>query len=319
MRFALFALLSLLCGGTARTARADLTVLTQVTVAGKIAPPPPNDPNGAMPPDAPKDGPPAAPKDAAGLVKTFYKGKMARVEKPDGSITLYDGVKGRVYTLDAADKTYRARSMKQAAESPSPLFAQMPEGVHFSVKLTLVKSKDARTIAEKPALRYDVTGTATLKMDGGFPGAGGPGGFPGGGGGFPGGPGGGGFPGGGGGQGGPPQGGRPPGDGEMPSMQLEGEFWLSDSAWLPEGVKSPALPLIQPATPDGPFAKTVAERLNKMKMLPLSSRLTLTMKRPGQDQPEPLTLTTEIKSITEAPLDDALFVIPSDYRRASEK
>ena len=303
-KFAVIAGALLLWSGLSARVRADLTVVSQVHRTGGK---PQNAPPDSSRPGA--DAPNEASRSADRTTTTYYKGRMARVESPDGMVWIYDGVKNRAYALDATKKTYRQMGLKQAAESKNPLMAQMPQGVKFDARVMLIKSEEAKTFAGKTAALYRVTGEAKIQMEGGFPGG------PGGGGGFPGGGpgGGGGFPGG----GQPPRGGPPGAGGELPSMQLEGEFWLTDSSLLPEGVKSPALAQIRPALPDGPFSRPLLDRLNKLKMLPLSSRLTLTMKMPGQEQANAITITTEVAAITEAPLANSLFTLPLDYKKAA--
>ena len=148
-----------------------------------------------------------------------------------------------------------------------------------------------------------------------------------GGGGFPGG--GGGFPGGGGHRGRRGGGGVGRGGGKRsPATQISGEVWLSDAAKLPDDKKATALPAAQELLSEGgPALKPLTDGLNKKKLLPLYSRITLTRaarRARGADQadggrsteaaPEQtVTTATQVKSLSQGTLDDALFQLPSDY------
>ena len=302
--FALFAICTIPCAFPG-AAEADLTIVSQISVTGAMQPPTPPD---AAPPDASAAAP--AGKEPVTMT-TYFKGRMARTEDKNGVVTIYDGVHNQVYKLDPAAKKYINISMRQAMESAGPMLAQMPEQMKFDAKIVLTRTEDSKTLAEKSVQRYAFTGTATLKMEGGFPGGGGgfPGGGPGGNGGFPGG-------------GPPPNGGMPNGGPpmELPTIKVSGEYWLADNALLPEGSKSPFLPLVPPTISEGPFVRPLYDRLGKLKRIPLASSITLTMQGGQQGAGQSaMTIVTEVQSVSDAPLADALFQVPSDYHKVAAK
>lgn len=269
-------------------------------------------------------------------VTTCYRDGRARVEDSAGRVTIYDPKADKVYRLDAARKTYFAASLKETLRgSMGPTDGQaqgMPGGRPRMKMQAEVKSKahpETRSIAGQEARRIAVTAKVKLAPEGGMPPGGGPGGGPGR---MPGGMPGGGRPGGGRrGGGGRPGGGMPGGGpGEMPAMQVEGEYWLSEAVAV-SGVspkeKGALLPSFAQTLPDHPMAavlwKPLAERMAREKGFPLASRVTLAsrqLRRPGaqeepQAQPEPTVVTMEVRSVTEETLDDALFRVPEDYAR----
>ena len=260
-------------------------------------------------------------------VTTYYKGRLARVDVTGGAVTLYNGDSGRVYTLDPAKKTYYVLPLKQVQEGRAGAEAQ---DANLDVKVDL-KSPDGaetRTYAGLTAKEYDVSGSIGVKpreSGGGglLGGIFGGGGFPGGGGGFPGGGGHHGRRGGGGGGRGGGGGGR-----QSPTTQISGEVWLSDAAKLPDDKKATALPAAQELlSGGGPALKPLTDGLNKKKLLPLYSRITLTRaarRARGADQadggqgteasPEQtVTTATQVKSFSQGTLDDGLFQLPSGY------
>ena len=180
-----------------------------------------------------------------------------------------------------------------------------------------------QAFVDKEASRYNLTGTATLKPEfsggspgGGFPGGGrrggrSGGGFPGGG--FPGGgfPGGGRRPGGGypGGDGGPGRAGR-----RMPVIEIAGEYWIAAAPSIKTKTKNSLLPSIVQTVPSGPFVRLLDDKVAKTKGLPVSSKVTMTMKSPRAEAPTMVTVTTAVTSMKEDPLADALFQVPLDYR-----
>jgi len=303
--------------------RADVKIISEVTVTGGPSQDQlrmPRSPQEAVPSNnAPGQPPvkPATPKTAT----TYYKGKMVRAEVQGGPATIYDGDAGKVYILHPDQKTYSVLSVAQMMEQLSaPLRQNAPNGgrqrnARFDAKVKLEKSDATKTIAGKDARKYVVTASMEMsRRGGGFRGGGGSrrgGGFPRRGG-FPGG---GGFPLEGDSPGGGPGGGSLPGGAGMspPSVQLQGEYWLADAALLPEGNRSP-LPLLQQTVSVGPILKELNNQLVKMKLVPLSSRVTVTMALPNAESQEPLVATMEVKAITEESLDGALFKVPADYK-----
>ena len=83
-----------------------------------------------------------------------------------------------------------------------------------------------------------------------------------------------------------------------------------------------ALPI--PAALAGNSLKSRSEKLATIKGTPLSSRIEVTIK-PGDSKAadanvlplpkEPIVVATEVKTISEDPLDDALFAVPAGYKK----
>lgn len=304
-------LFSLLVLGPVAAAHADVKIVSEVNVTRQ--------PDSGGPPS------PLFPE----TVTTYYKGRYARVEVTGGPVTIYNADSGRVYTLDPDKKTYYVLPLKQVQEGETRLASQEPAGADLDAKVD-VKSPDGaetRTIAGLIAKEYDVSGSIRVKPrdsgGGGLLGGIFGGGFPGGGGGFPGGGGGhrGRRGGGGGGRGGGGQG------RQSPSTQISGEVWLSDALKLPDDKKATALPTVQEIVfGGGPALKPLTDDLDKKKLLPLYSRITLTRTtrrsrgsdEGGQDSGETpaeqtTSTTVQVKSLSREPVPDALFQVPPAY------
>ena len=296
----------------AAAARADVKIVSQITVTRQ-----------------PDNGAAAAPE----MVTSYYKGRRARVEVAGGPVTLYNADSERVYTLDPIKKTYYVLPAKQVQEGRAESSGAGSKGENLDVKVDL-KSPDGaetRTISGLIAKEYDVSGSISTKPresggggllggifgGGGFPG----GGFPGGG--FPGGGGHHGRRGGGGGGRGGGQGGR-----QSPTTQISGEVWLSDAARLPDDKKATALPVARLLLfGNSPALKPLTDSLNKKKLLPLYSRITLTQPARrargageadgGQgtqaSSEQTVTTATQVKSFSQETLDDSLFLLPPSY------
>ena len=100
----------------------------------------------------------------------------------------------------------------------------------------------------------------------------------------------------------------------LPSIQIDGEYWLVDSAFLPKGSKTSLLPILHQATGVGPVIDEMNKQLTKMKLVPLSGKTTLTFTNPNGDSPTPLVTTMEVKAISETTADDASFKVPDGYK-----
>ncbi|HLK58270.1 MAG TPA: hypothetical protein VKU00_17015 [Chthonomonadaceae bacterium] len=247
---------------------------------------------------------------------TYYKGDKVRVEREDGSVTLYDRAADRVYRLSPMDKTYTVLStadfLKLHEDTVLKPVNQMPVRTKTETKVDLAKDNvvQARTIIDKQALLYDLKATLTLLPDRGESDTGG--GFSGGrrgrrgGGGFPGG----GFPGGGGGGG---EGGRRTAQ-PINSAQIEGEVWLTDAITLKAKGKNPMLPLLVPVVPSEQLLDPLADKIAKSKGFPVATRVTITWRNASTD-PKSTTIQSEVKAISEEALDDGLFQIPADYKK----
>src|SRR5689334_2369111 len=67
-----------------------------------------------------------ASKQRAPQIETaYYKGEEARVEAPDGTVTIYDLAADKVYTLNPTDRTYHVAPIKQFLEKGSDLSRQI--------------------------------------------------------------------------------------------------------------------------------------------------------------------------------------------------
>jgi hypothetical protein len=291
----------------APSARCDVTLLTEVRITHSTG--------GAA------QGDPSPEKSTA---RILFKGKMARYEGPDGRVVLYDGVKGRVYTLNADEKTYRSQSVKEAWKTNDPMIPSSPQGVDFDVNVKLNKTDTVETKAGLSAQRFEVTGSAKTqtpqssgnRSSGGMGRGGGRGRR--GGGGFPGG----GYPSGGSGGGGDTdgsdQGGSYSGRRGRPrvSVQIEGEVWLAGDASLPDAKLWTISALVGRTIPQGLLLKAAVDKLNHLKQVPVASNLTFHFQGAGQPQ-DPITIATEVQSIAQGTVDDALFSVPADYHMSS--
>lgn len=328
-------LAALSCG-----ARADVKIVAEVTVT---SPTPQGFRGNAPPAQAPDDANSQAqpkPSVITRTITTYYKGKFARTEDATGLLVIYDGAANKVFTLHPDQKTYTVVSTKQALARAAAPMRGLPPGVSVDTAMKVEKTDESKSYVGKDARKYVVTATSKFSMDndnGGFSGGGG---FPGGGrsggrgrhgGGFPGGDTGGGFPGGGGdmpgGGGSGRRGGSDARRGGLPTMEMEGELWFADIALLPSGNKSPLLPLGQLTVPGSPALKPLTDRMAKLKLIPLYSKVSFRTVRPGAvynptdnstpPAQEPTVATMEIKSLEDGPLDDALFQVPSDYKKTA--
>ena len=260
----------------------------------------------------------------------YYRGDRARVEHGDGTVTLYDLKAGRVYLLSPADKTYSTLSLgdflKRDPFAVSQDAAGRAANVKTDVRVDLKKDAvvEAKQFAGFSAQVYDLTGSVTVSVN--RPSSGGRGGFPGsgrrggrrGGGGFPGG----GFPGGldfqaqdGGGFPAPNSGGR--GASAFQPAQFDGEIWLSAPNILKTKTKVSWLPLLQASVPSARLIQPLADKITKFKGFPLASKITVSGRNSQSSSGGTYSATvySTVKTISEAPLDEALFKIPADYQR----
>jgi hypothetical protein len=260
-----------------------------------------------------------APAPTVQKITTFYKGDKARVEGSNGVVTLYDRTAQKVYTLNSELHTYTVAALKDELAGTG---SSVPARGHYDIQVGVNKAGDkeidaTRTYVNLQASRYDVTANAHRSTENGG------GGFSRGGGGFPGG----GFPGGGGRRGGGgrfPSGGgggsrRPPDDpngGSLPvgAGPVDGEVYLAALPTPATGLKDPFLPIYDLATPAGPTRKALVERLTKTKGLPLYTHLA---GRANAFRPEatPVSISLEVKSISNESLEDHLFAIPDGYKQ----
>lgn len=259
------------------------------------------------------------------VVTTYYKGKKARVEKPDGSVLLYDGDAKKVYVLSVKEKTYYPLTWKQALQMPdaNPLPGATPrQGMHLNTELDLDKTGLTQTVLGREVQKYTLTATVSLDPE---PSQASFGGFGGGGFGRHGRGGGGGY--GGGSRGGAQSGARPR---SQTLMQIEGEYWLGDPSLLPEGANSPLLALLPPTLPSNLLLKELDDKIEKLKLAPLSSSITVRYLESGRNSnsgsnggstgsggssssSHQTTFTCTTTAASSDPLDDSLFKVPTDY------
>ena len=307
--------------GVPIAARADVKIVSEVSVTG--------------PAQQAQDG--GADQSSPQVITTYYKGGNARAETAAGQATIYDGAVEKEYVLDPARKTYYVLDVKQFEHPPGGDSGRLSLDTRVDVTQSDKDEADStKTVAGLSARGYRVTGSAKFspKRSNNFNLGGifGGGGVFGGGGGFPGGGGHhrrGGYPGGGG-------GGRQAGatGRSLPSYQVTGEFWLSDAVKLPGDKKASVLPAIQPLLLSaGPMLKPLADKLTKLKDIPLYAHLAVTRTAPrgssgdgpyggdtnqgasGRAAEWTTDTTLRVTSARTLTLDDALFKVPNDYQQ----
>jgi hypothetical protein len=238
-----------------------------------------------------------------------YRGKAARTDVAGGPVIIYDDGPGKAFTLQSDAKTYTAVPLKDAEKGTLPF--RLPPGADLETSGNLTKADDTMSIAGRQAQKYTITATVTAhrtRGSGGRHGGGGYGGRHGGGGYFN-----------------DTSGGQFGGGGQyggrrraMPTLNVTGELWVVDAGMLPAENKHAYLPLLQQVLgPGSVLDKSLADSLAKLKLVPLSSTLTITLTDPNaaSDQaPEPVVVTMTVKSIATDSLDDTLFKVPSDFK-----
>ena len=99
-------------------------------------------------------------------------------------------------------------------------------------------------------------------------------------------------------------------------MQIEGEYWIAGAPSLGAKTKDALLPsFIETAPAGNHFVSPLKDKLAKIKGFPVSSRVSVTTTNRRSDNTTTVTTTHEVKSITEGPLDAALFQVPGDYKK----
>jgi hypothetical protein len=136
----------------AQTARADMKIVSEMTVQGQ--------------PGAQRGGQPQRQ-----TVRAFYKGDKVRTEAA-GTILIYDAAADKLLQLDPARKTYTVNALQKMAAQMQPLMARMKFDVTGSVR----PGGATRTIVGLPARNYRVA--MNLRMSMPAAGAGAPQGMP---------------------------------------------------------------------------------------------------------------------------------------------
>ncbi len=88
-----------------------------------------------------------------------FKGRSARFESTNGDVRIYDGVKGRLLTLNPLDKTYRIASMKDAWKVADPTL-RIPAGADYDYHVTLTKTDTTQSEAGVSTQRYECIASA---------------------------------------------------------------------------------------------------------------------------------------------------------------
>jgi hypothetical protein len=215
------------------------------------------------------------------ITTVYYKASRQRTETDKGvTITDLDGDK--FYTLDPVKKTYYVMSSKDiekmAAENP------MLAMIKVDTSTTVTPTAETKSIAGKMAKKYAYTTIMKMGMEGADDSI----------------------------------------SAMLPIITINGEQWTTEEITLPVDYRKFAQSNFMRSMPPM-MAKGIKDMVDKMadiKGIPLSSIITVTVK-PSEKAPpqaasafpkDPIVTTTEVKSITEGPLDDALFTVPADYK-----
>jgi hypothetical protein len=212
---------------------------------------------------------------------TYYKGKKQRVEQP-GMVSITDGETGMTTILDPAKKTFYVSDPAEVAKamSANPVMSMV------KIETTSVDVKaggQSKSIAGKSAKNYKVSANMKMGMEGG--------------------------------------------DDAMaamfPTVIIKNEQWTTEGITLPLSVVKFNAEQYTKNLP--PFfqkgLKPYIDKVGTIQGFPLASTVTMEFVfangspgLPGIPK-DPSVTTTEVKEISEAPLDDALFTVPSDYKK----
>lgn len=214
----------------------------------------------------------------------YYKGDKQRTESGD-QVTIYDCGADTLYTLNAKAKTYTVTTSPGAqGAAANPLLAMMKIDTK---EVSLAPQPGTKQIAGKDASRY--TYTLVLHIA--------------------------------------------PSDPSLadyvPSFttSIQGEQWTAASLAPPATCARMARMLLTRNLPPtmagaGSGIKVLADKAAEMKGLFLSSRVQFTVKPDAKSADtgvplpkNPIVVATDVKSLSEAPLDDSLFTVPTDYKK----
>ncbi len=252
---------------------------------------------------------------APDVVTTYFKGGNAREEISTRAVIIFNATEGQVYTLDVARKTFYAQTLKE-------FLAPHPDGSSTALKVNSDLALDPggfqKVCAGQSAKVFELTGTVTLgppkksKAGGGLlgdleglVGRGGIGTIAG--------------------LAGLGGGGRHGGDGEGHSakktvnktVEVSGEYWLADTFKLPDDKMASPLWALYSSSPMQNFVfGPLADQLAKRKQIPLDSRITMKTTLPDGSQ-KSVTRTTTVTEISQTPLPEELFLIPTGYSQVA--
>jgi hypothetical protein len=212
---------------------------------------------------------------------TYYKASKQRTET-DKSVTITDLDADKFYTLDPVKKTYYLMSSKDMEKmaADNPMLAM----IKMDTSTTVTPTDETKTIAGKMAKKYAYTTVMKMGMDGADESI----------------------------------------SAMLPTITISGEQWTTEEIALPVDFRKVAQSSFMRSMP-AMMAKGIKDMVDKMaeiKGLPLSNIITVTVKASASAPPQaaaafpkdPIVTTTEVKTITEGPLDDALFTVPADYK-----
>jgi hypothetical protein len=211
------------------------------------------------------------------VVTTYYKANRIRTETGK-TVSIYDTDTQQMYSLDPEKKTFRVTSLKNVTGTMAP---GLLSKLKFNATADTREVAEEGVIAGKPARKYVCSATIGMSVEG------------------------------------MPQ-------GSFPTTRIQIEQWATDAITLPGEAHKWALPLARMTGPlesmDG--MKPLVEAMAKIKGFPLSNRITTTVVATpttqagiGRTPTGPVVTTTEVQSVSEEALSDALFEIPKDYTK----
>jgi hypothetical protein len=109
-------------------------------------------------------------------------------------------------------------------------------------------------------------------------------------------------------------------DENAPQTTMEIEQWTTDAVPLPADAQQIMSPVMRLSGPLQKMEgmKPLVEALSRMKGAPLSSKVkVIPASRPGRPVRPPVTTTTDVVSVSLAPVSPALFAIPKDYKKVA--
>lgn len=298
-----------LCAQLQSVSRADITVVSNVTVTGQFIP-------------TQREGSSTLIPYPQGDVTVYYHGDLERLEA-GGTVTLFDTAKDRVTIINSTNKSYIVLPLKKTLAELNPpadpaLASKVESNISVITNVSIAQQTDKKTIANREALKTTMLASADLMQESqssgtvrGFGRGGGRGGYGRGGGST-----------GGGGQTPSPNttGRRAP----LPTYQVEGEYWMTgEIPGLEAGVKNKKelltpsyLTTLAIAPTISTLVRPVTEKMAAVKGYPVMSRISISRVLTNQDSgtpPDPVVITTEVKSITEGALSESLFKVPDGY------
>jgi hypothetical protein len=213
-------------------------------------------------------------------VTTYLKGDKVRLEN-GRSVLIFDGAADRVYALDSAAKTYMELPLKDfGALGANPAAAAM---LTFDTTADVKDTGENKSLAGKASHRYAYT--ATIKMG---------------------------------------LGANPSMSSLLPTVKLEGEQWTTEAITVPPGYArlNAIVGVGAMRRALGKGLDPLTDKLTTIKGVPLSSRETTTFVFADPNSPfaaqapkNPVVKTTEVTSVSEAPIGDDLFALPADYKK----